>query len=66
MNLLLNGEKRNVPSIGTVSELLEELNLAAGTVLVEQNGEVVTRARFAEAKLAEGDKIEIVRLVAGG
>jgi len=66
MNLLLNGEKRNVPSIGTVSELLEELNLAAGTVLVEQNGEVVTRARFAEAKLAEGDKIEIVRVVAGG
>jgi len=66
MNLLLNGEKRNVPSIGTVSELLEELNLAAGTVLVEQNGQVVTRARFAEAKLAEGDKIEIVRVVAGG
>ena len=66
MNLVLNGEKRNVPSIGTVSELLEELNLAAGTVLVEQNGEVVTRARFAEAKLAEGDKIEIVRVVAGG
>lgn len=66
MNLVLNGEKRNVPGIGTVSELLEKLNLAAGMVLVEQNGQVVTRARFAEAKLAEGDNIEIVRVVAGG
>ena len=66
MNLVLNGEKRNVPSIGTVSELLEKLNLAAGVVVVEQNGQVVQRALFAEARLAEGDNIEIVRVVAGG
>jgi len=66
MNLVLNGEKRNVSSIGTVSELLEKLNLAAGTVVVEQNGQVVQRALFAEAKLAEGDNIEIVKVVAGG
>jgi thiamine biosynthesis protein ThiS len=66
MNLVLNGEKRNVPSIGTVSELLEKLNLAAGAVLVEQNGQVVQRAHFAVAKLAEGGHLEIVRVVAGG
>jgi sulfur carrier protein len=66
MNLVLNGEKRNVPSIGTVSELLEKLNLATGAVLVEQNGQVVQRAHFAVAKLAEGDHLEIVRVVAGG
>ena len=66
MNLILNGEKRNLQSIGTVSELLEKLNLAAGMVVVEQNGHVVQRAHFAMAKLAEGDNIEIVRVVAGG
>jgi len=66
MNLVLNGERRNVPSIGTVSELLEKLSLAAGTVLVEQNGQVIQRAHFAVAKLTEGDHIEIVRVVAGG
>jgi len=66
MNLVLNGEKRNVPNIDTVSELLEKLNLAAGMVVVEQNGQVVQRAHFPVAKLAEGDKIEIVRVVAGG
>jgi len=66
MNLVLNGEKRNVPNIDTVSELLEKLNLAAGMVVVEQNGQVVQRAHFPVAKLSEGDKIEIVRVVAGG
>jgi sulfur carrier protein len=66
MNLVLNGEKRNLPGIGTVGELLERLNLAAGLVLVEQNGHVVQRTEFALTSLAEGDKIEILRVVAGG
>ena len=48
MNLFINGEERNVPGIGTVGELLENLNLASGLVLVEQNGYVVQRAQFQE------------------
>jgi sulfur carrier protein len=66
MNLVLNGEKRNVTDIGTVADLLDELKLAAWLVLVEQNGQVVQRARFAVTNLAEGDRIEIMRVVAGG
>ena len=66
MKLVLNGEERNVPGIGTIGELLESLNLPAGLVLVEQNGQVVQRAQFAFASLAEGDRIEILRVVAGG
>jgi thiamine biosynthesis protein ThiS len=66
MNLILNGEKRNIPSIGNVSELLDRLKLTAGSVLVEQNGKVVQRGQFASAYLAEGDKVEILRVVAGG
>jgi len=66
MKLVLNGEERNVPGIGTIGELLEGLNLAAGLVLVEQNGQVVQRAQFAFTSLAEGDRIEILRVVAGG
>jgi thiamine biosynthesis protein ThiS len=66
MNLLINGEERNVPGIGTVAELLENLNLASGLVLVEQNGYVVQRTQFALTSLAEGDRIEILRVVAGG
>ena len=66
MNLFINGEERNVPGIGTVGELLENLSLASGLVLVEQNGSVVQRAQFALTSLAEGDRIEILRVVAGG
>ena len=66
MNLFINGEERNVPGISTVGELLENLNLASGLVLVEQNGYVVQRAQFALTSLAEGDRIEILRVVAGG
>jgi sulfur carrier protein len=66
MKLVLNGEERNVPGIGTIGELLESLNLTAGLVLVEQNGQVVQRAQFALTSLTEGDRIEILRVVAGG
>jgi sulfur carrier protein len=66
MNLILNGVKRNIPGIGSVSELLDSLKLAAGLVVVEQNGQAVQRAHFAATGLTEGDRIEIVRVVAGG
>ena len=55
-----------MPGIGTVGELLEKLNLPAGLVVVEQNGHVVERAQFALTSLSEGDRIEILRVVAGG
>jgi sulfur carrier protein len=66
MNLILNGEKRRVMEIGTVSDLLKELSLAAEMVLVEQNGQVVPRSQFTETELVEGDRIEIIKVVAGG
>jgi sulfur carrier protein len=66
MNLLLNGEKRDLPEIKTVSELLDKLKLTAGLVLVEQNGQVLKRGEFAVTNLTEGDRIEIMRVVAGG
>jgi sulfur carrier protein len=66
MNLVLNGKKRDVPEIKTVSELLDKLKLAAGLVLVEQNGQVLQRGEFAVTNLTEGDRIEIMRVVAGG
>jgi sulfur carrier protein len=66
MKLVLNGEERNVPGIGTIGELLDRLNLATGLVLVEQNGRVVQRAQFALTSVAEGDRIEILKVVAGG
>ena len=50
----------------TLSDLLASLQLADKLVLVERNGDAVQRADFPVTTLAEGDTIEIVRLVGGG
>jgi sulfur carrier protein len=66
MQLTVNGQQREVPSETTVAELLRLLNLDHRTVAVERNLELVPRARHADTKLAEGDRLELVTLVGGG
>jgi sulfur carrier protein len=66
MKLTLNGELREISESETVSDLLRSLGLAEKLVLVEQNGQVVPRENFAATSVEDGDKIEIVRMVAGG
>jgi len=50
----------------TVAELLKDLGLEPKHVAVEVNLELVPRARHAEHRLADGDRLEIVTLVGGG
>jgi sulfur carrier protein len=64
--LTVNGERCALPDASNVSRLLEYLALSAKRLAVELNGEIVPRSRFAEQKLADGDKVEIVVAVGGG
>lgn len=67
ITITLNGEARPVdPSVATIAALLRLLGLEGRPVLVERNGEALFPREFAETALAEGDRIEIVRIVAGG
>jgi sulfur carrier protein len=66
MKLTLNGELREVAIAATISDLLGSLCLEGKLVLVEWNGHAVHRGEFQITQLAEGDKVEIVRLSAGG
>ena len=50
----------------TVADLIGELALAGKRVAVEKNGEIVPRSRYAEARLAPGDRLEIIAAVGGG
>ena len=50
----------------TVADLISELALTGKRVAVEKNGEIVPRSRYAEARLAPGDKLEIIAAVGGG
>lgn len=61
-----NGQEVALAEGATVVDLLAQLGLGAAWVLVERNGEPVERARLAATVLAEGDRLELVRAVAGG
>lgn len=63
MNLQINGESR-ATSAETVADLVAELSLHS--VLVEHNGTALRRDEWTATALREGDRIEFVRIVAGG
>ncbi|CAA9217711.1 MAG: hypothetical protein AVDCRST_MAG50-312 [uncultured Acidimicrobiales bacterium] len=66
MQVTVNGEPLEVGDPTTVTDLLEHLELSGRWVLVERNGEPVLRADLATTNLADGDRLELVRAVAGG
>jgi len=51
---------------GTLSDLLEHLDVNAATVVAEVNGEIIQREEFGRTKLSTGQQIELVRLMGGG
>jgi sulfur carrier protein len=66
MNVVINGQKRNVAAGTTVAVLLDELALKPEATVVQRNDDIVDRARYGEVELAEGDVLELVRFVGGG
>ena len=66
MQIIVNGQSRQVAEATTVARLLDELSLSGKPVAVEVNLELVPRQRHAERLLMEGDRLEIVTLVGGG
>jgi thiamine biosynthesis protein ThiS len=66
LDIVVNGESRDVPEAATVTVLLEVLNVMSRGVAVEVNRQLVARAQHANHKLSPGDHVEIVTLVGGG
>ena len=66
MQITLNGKPRDIVAGTHIEELLSELRLDCHRVVVERNGEIVTRQRFTEVQLADGDTVEVVHFVGGG
>ena len=60
---IANSEIANACS---VAELVDALDLPAPVTLVEHNGFALRREEWTGRALAEGDRIEIIRIVAGG
>jgi len=62
----INGEKREIAAVLSVEQLLQELGIRPGRVVVELNRDVISRAAHGTTLLKEGDSIEIVHFVGGG
>jgi len=50
----------------TIEQFLLAQNLLPRSVVVEHNGEAVAPSEFARRRLDAGDRLEIVKIVAGG
>jgi sulfur carrier protein len=66
MNILINGETRQLEESKTITGLVDELNLEPKMVLIEHNGTALHRSEWTAYLLSEGDRIEILQVAAGG
>jgi sulfur carrier protein len=62
----INGEELDLPDGVTVAQLLAHLQAPERGIAVAKNDRVVRRSAFEEERVNEGDRIEIIRAVAGG
>jgi sulfur carrier protein len=66
MTLWINGERTETNGLTTVAELANQYGLPPNSVLIEHNTVALHRREWEERKLSEGDRVEFVRVVAGG
>lgn len=66
MEIILNGEKREVPENATAAQLIEILDLKGKRLAMEVNQEIVPRSTFEQHTLCQGDMVEIVHAIGGG
>jgi sulfur carrier protein len=66
MKVQINGEDRDFDDSLPLAALLEQLGLKSDRVAVELNRNIVPRAQWAETRVSEGDRLEIVQFVGGG
>jgi sulfur carrier protein len=66
VKISVNGERVDVREAKTVAQLIDRYQLPPQSILVEHNGLAVHRHEWAERSLAEGDRVELIRVVAGG
>ena len=66
MKVLANGKTYALDDGVTLARFVRDRGLDPRYVLVERNGEPVERPLYEELTLRDGDRLELVRAVAGG
>lgn len=66
MRIWVNGESAETAGAETVSELAQRYDLHPNSILIEHNGVALHQREWAETRLTEADRVEFIRVVAGG
>jgi len=64
--IIANGSPLEAALPCSIAQFLAARDFLPRSVVVEHNGEAVAPSEFATRQLADGDRLEIVRIVAGG
>ena len=66
MTVWLNGENADTRGARNVAELAQNYGLQPHTILIEHNGVALHQREWPERSLSESDRVEFIRVVAGG
>jgi len=66
MTVVLNGERADTRGARSVAELAERYGLHPNTILIELNGVALHKREWPDRELKESDRVEFIRVVAGG
>jgi sulfur carrier protein len=64
--VIANGKPLDAKLPCSIEEFLIAQGLLPRSVVVERNGEAVAPSEFSKRQLNDGDRLEIVKIVAGG
>ncbi len=66
MDVIINGEHRELAPRTTVAAVVRSLTEATSGVAVAVNDEVVPRASWTETEVTENDRVDVLTAVQGG
>lgn len=66
MQIIVNGEMQEIPSMCTVFQLLEDKSMILKAGVVELNGEILNQELWQSTTLSTGDSLEILIFMGGG
>lgn len=66
VTIIANGKTIEAPLPCSLEEFLRHQRVLPRSVVVEHNGEAVSPSEFGKRQLKPGDRLEIVKIVAGG
>ncbi|MCB1218509.1 MAG: sulfur carrier protein ThiS [bacterium] len=66
ISIVVNGRRLELESGLSGLELLEQLDRNSHTLVIEHNGKIIPLLEFHQARVDDGDVLELVTLVGGG